>query len=125
MKMKDKFVIFVAISALLIAVIYGSPKSVVAVVDRICASEGSYCVSIGDNGKLTGWECIKTNNGTQKCHHIGMPQADLKALYNEITHSNANATGGGNNTNVTASGVKVGSTIESNSTSTNTNVTSK
>ena len=123
MKMKNKFVIFVAISALLIAVIYGSPRSVIAVVDRICASEGSYCVSIGDNGKLTGWECIKTNNGTQKCHHIGMPQADLKALYNEITNSNANITG--NNTNVTSTGVKDGATTESNSTSTNTNVTTK
>ena len=123
MKMKNKFVIFVAISVLLIAVIYDSPRSVVAVVDRICASEGSYCVSIGDNGKLTGWECIKTNNGTEKCHHIGMPQADLKALYNEITHSNANTTGGGNNTN--GSAVKDGATTQSNSTSTNTNVTSK
>ena len=123
--MKNNFFIFVAITVLLIAVIYGSPRSVVAAVDRICASEGSYCVSIGDNGKLTGWECIKTNNGTQKCHHIGMPQADLKALYNEITHSNANTTGGGNNTNVTSSGVKDGSTTQSNSTFTNTNVTSK
>ena len=123
--MKNNFVIFVALSVLLIAVIYDSPRSVVAVVDRICASEGSYCVSIGDNGKLTGWECIKTNNGTQKCHHIGMPQADLKALYNEITHSNANTTGGGNNTNVTGSAVKDGATTQSNSTSTNTNVTSK
>lgn len=123
--MKNNFLIFVAITVLLIAVIYGSPKSIVAVVDRICASEGSYCVSIGDNGKLTGWECIKTNNGTQKCHHIGMPQADLKALYNEITHSNANTTGGGNNTNVTSSGFKDGATTQSNSTSTNTNVTSK
>lgn len=123
--MKNNFLIFVAITVLLIAVIYGSPRSIVAVVDRICASEGSYCVSIGDNGKLTGWECIKTNNGTQKCHHIGMPQADLKALYNEITHSNANTTGGGNNTNVTSSGVKDGATTQSNSTSTNTNVTSK
>lgn len=123
--MKNNFLIFVAITVLLIAVIYGSPRSVVAVVDRICASEGSYCVSIGDNGKLTGWECIKTNNGTQKCHHIGMPQADLKALYNEITHSNANTTGGGNNTNVTSSGFKDGATTQSNSTSTNTNVTSK
>ena len=123
--MKNNFLIFVAITVLLIAVIYGSPRSVVAVVDRICASEGSYCVSIGDNGKLTGWECIKTNNGTQKCHHIGMPQADLKALYNEITHSNANTTGGGNNTNVTSSGFKDGATTQSNSTSPNTNVTSK
>jgi hypothetical protein len=123
--MKNNFVIFVALSVLLIAVIYDSPRSVVAVVDRICASEGSYCVSIGDNGKLTGWECIKTNNGTEKCHHIGMPQADLKALYNEITHSNANTTGGGNNTNVTGSAVKDGATTQSNSTSTNTNVTSK
>lgn len=121
--MKNNFLIFVAITVLLIAVIYGSPRSIVAVVDRICASEGSYCVSIGDNGKLTGWECIKTNNGTQKCHHIGMPQADLKALYNEITHSNANTTGGGNNTNVTSSGVKDGATTQSNSTSANTNVT--
>jgi len=123
--MKNNFVIFVALSVLLIAVIYDSPRSVVAVVDRICASEGSYCVSIGDNGKLTGWECIKTNNGTEKCHHIGMPQADLKALYNEITHSNANTTGGGNNTNVTGSAVKDGATTQSNSTSTNTNFTSK
>ena len=123
--MKNNFVIFVALSVLLIAVIYDSPRSVVAVVDRICASEGSYCVSIGDNGKLTGWECIKTNNGTEKCHHIGMPQADLKALYNEITHSNANTTGGGNNTNVTGSAVKDGATTQSNSTSTNTNVTTK
>jgi hypothetical protein len=123
--MKNNFLIFVAITALLIAVIYGSSRSVVAVVDRICASEGSYCVSIGDNGKLTGWECIKTNNGTEKCHHIGMPQADLKALYNEITHSNANTTGGGNNTNVTGSAVKDGATTQSNSTSTSTNVTSK
>jgi hypothetical protein len=123
--MKNNFVIFVAISVLLIAVIYDSPRSVVAVVDRICASEGSYCVSIGDNGKLTGWECIKTNNGTEKCHHIGMPQADLKALYNEITRSNANTTGGGNNTNGTGSAVKDGATTQSNSTSTNTNVTSK
>jgi|GEM_PF-848794 len=123
--MKNNFLIFVAITVLLIAVIYSSSRSVVAVVDRICASEGSYCVSIGDNGKLTGWECIKTNNGTEKCHHIGMPQADLKALYNEITHSNANTTGGGNNTNVTGSAVKDGATTQSNSTSTNTNVTSK
>jgi len=121
--MKNNFLIFVAITVLLIAVIYDSHRSVVAVVDRICASEGSYCVSIGDNGKLTGWECIKTNNGTEKCHHIGMPQADLKALYNEITHSNANTTGGGNNTN--GSAVKDGATTQSNSTSTNTNVTSK
>ena len=123
--MKNKFVIFIAVSILLIPVIYGSPRSVVAVADRICASEGSYCISIGDTGKLTGWECIKTNNGTEKCHHIGMPQADLKALYNEITHSNANTTGGGNNTNVTSSAVKDGATTQSNSTSTNTNVTSK
>jgi len=123
--MKNNFLIFVAITVLLIAVIYSSSRSVVAVVDRICASEGSYCVSIGDNGKLTGWECIKTNNGTEKCHHIGMPQADLKALYNEITHSNANTTGGGNNTNVTGSAVKDGATTQSNSTSTSTNVTSK
>ena len=123
--MKNNFLIFVAITVLLIAVIYSSSRSVVAVVDRICASEGSYCVSIGDNGKLTGWECIKTNNGTEKCHHIGMPQADLKALYNEITHSNANTTGGGNNTNVTGAAVKDGATTQSNSTSTSTNVTSK
>jgi hypothetical protein len=123
MKMKNKFVIYVIIGVLLIAVIYGSPRSAVAVADRICASEGSYCVSVGDNGKLTGWECIKTNNGTEKCHHIGMPQADLKALYNEITNSNANITG--NNTNVTSTGVKDGATTESNSTSTNTNVTTK
>ena len=123
--MKNKFVIFIAVSILLIPVIYGSPRSVVAVADRICASEGSYCISIGNNGKLTGWECIKTNNGTQNCHHIGMPQADLKALYNEITHSNANITGGGNNTNLNASGVKDGATTQSNSTSANTNVTSK
>jgi len=123
--MKNNFLIFVAITVLLIAVIYSSSRSVVAVVDRICASEGSYCVSIGDNGKLTGWECIKTNNGTEKCHHIGMPQADLKALYNEITHSNANTTGGGNNTNVTGAAVRDGATTQSNSTSTNTNVTSK
>jgi hypothetical protein len=123
MKMKNKFVIFVAICALLIAVINGSPKSVAVVVDRICANEGPYCVSIGDNGKLTGWECIKTNNGTEKCHHIGMPQADLKALYNEISHSNTNTTGGGNNTNVTGAGVNA--TIENNSTSTNTNTTPK
>lgn len=125
MKMKNKFVIFVAFSVLLIPVIYGSPRSVVAVADRICANESSYCISIGDSGKLTGWECIKTNNGTEKCHHIGMPQADLKALYNEITHSNANSTGGGNNTNVTGSGVKGGITTQSNSTSTNANITSK
>lgn len=125
MKMKNKFVIFIAVSVLLIPVIYGSPRSVVAVADRICASEGSYCISIGDTGKLTGWECIKTNNGTEKCHHIGMPQADLKALYNEITHSNANTTGGGNNTNVTGSGVKNGTTTEGNSSSTNANITSK
>ena len=123
MKMKNKFVIYVSICVLLIAVIYGSPRSAVAVADRICASEGSYCVSVGDNGKLTGWECIKTNNGTEKCHHIGMPQADLKALYNEITNSNANITG--NNTNVTNTGVKDGALTESNSTSTNTNVTTK
>ena len=123
--MKNKFVIFIAVSVILIPVIYGSPRSVVAVADRICASEGSYCISIGDTGKLTGWECIKTNNGTEKCHHIGMPQADLKALYNEITHSNANATGGGNTTNVTGSGVKDGTTTEGNSTSTNANITSK
>ena len=122
--MKNKFVIFVAISVLLIPVIYGSPRPVVAV-ERVCASEGSYCVSIGGSGKLTGWECIKTNNGTQECHHIGMPQADLKALYNEIMSSNANTTGGGNNTNVTGSGVKNGATTQSNSTSANTNVTSK
>ena len=123
--MKNKFVIFVAICALLIAVIYGSPKSVAAVADRICANEGPYCVSIGDNGKLTGWECIKINNGTEKCHHIGMPQADLKALYNEISHSNTNTTGGGNTTNVTGAGVKDGAKIESNSTATNTNVSPK
>jgi len=123
MKMKNKFVIYVSIGVLLIAVIYGSARSAVAVADRICASEGSYCVSVGDNGKLTGWECIKTNNGTEKCHHIGMPQADLKALYNEIANSNANITG--NNTNVTSTGVKDGATTESNSTSTNTNVTTK
>jgi len=123
MKMKNKFVIYVSIGVLLIAVIYGSARSAVAVADRICASEGSYCVSVGDNGKLTGWECIKTNNGTEKCHHIGMPQADLKALYNEITNSNANITG--NNTNVTNTGVKDGALKESNSTSTNTNVTTK
>jgi hypothetical protein len=124
MKMNTKFVIFVAICVLLIAVIYGSSRSVVAVADRICSNESTYCVSIGDNGKLTGWECIKTNNGTEKCHHIGMPQADLKALYNEISHAGANATGG-NNTNVTDGGVKDGVTTESNSTSTNTNVTLK
>ena len=123
--MKNKFVIFVTVSVLLIAVINGSPRSVVAVVDRICASEGPYCISIGGNGKLTGWECTKTNNGTENCHHIGMPQADLKALYNEITHSNANSTGGGNNTNVTGSGGKGGITTQSNSTSTNSNITSK
>jgi len=123
--MKNKFVIYVSIGVLLIAVIYGSARSAVAVADRICANESSYCISIGDSGKLTGWECIKTNNGTEKCHHIGMPQADLKALYNEITHPNANSTGGGNNTNVTSTGVKDGATTESNSTSTNTNVTTK
>ncbi len=123
--MNTKFVIFVAICVLLIAVIYGSSKPVVAVADRICSNEGTYCVSIGDNGKLTGWECIKTNNGTEKCNHIGMPQADLKALYNEITHEGANATGGGNNTNDTGGGVKDGVTRESNSTSTNTNSTPK
>ena len=122
--MKNKIVIFVALSVLVIAVIYGSPRPVVAV-DRVCASEGQYCVSIGNSGKLTGWECTKTNNGTQKCDHIGMPQADLKALYNEITSSNANTTGGGNNTNVTGSAVKNGTTTQSNSTSTNTNVASK
>lgn len=125
MKMKNKFVIFVAFSVLLIPVIYGSPRSVVAVADRICANESSYCISIGDSGKLTGWECIKTNNGTEKCHHIGMPQADLKALYNEITHSNANTTGGGNNTNVTGSDVKGGNATQNNSASTNANITSK
>jgi hypothetical protein len=125
MKRKNKFVIFVAVSVLLIAVIYGPARSAVAVADRICASEGSYCISIGDTGKLTGWECIKTNNGTEKCHHIGMPQADLKALYNEITHSNTNTTGGGNNTNVTGLGVKNGITTIGNSTSTNANITSK
>ncbi len=122
--MKNKFVIFVSLSVLLIAVIYGSPRPVVAV-DRVCASEGPYCVSIGNSGKLTGWECTKTNNGTQKCDHIGMPQADLKALYNEITSSNANTTGGGNNTNVTGSSVKNGTTTQNNGTSTNTNVTLK
>src|SRR4029078_12530436 len=125
MKMKNKFVIYVSICVLLIAVIYGSARSAVAVADRICASEGCYCVSVGDNGKLTGWECIKTNNGTEKCHHIGMPQADLKALHNEITHPNANSTGGGNNTNVTGSGVKGANTTQSNSTSTYANPTSK
>ena len=123
--MKNKYVIFISIVVLLIAVIYGPPRPVVAVADRICASEGSYCISVGDNGKLTGWECIKTNNGTQNCHHIGMPQADLKALYNEITNSNANITSGGNNTNVTGTGVSGGATTESNSTSTNTNASTK
>jgi hypothetical protein len=123
--MKNKIVIFVALSVLVIAVIYGSPRPIAAVANRICASEGQYCVSIGDSGKLTGWECTKTNNGTQNCHHIGMPQADLKALYNEIKSSNANTTGGGNNTNVTDSGIKNGTTTQSNGTSANTNVTSK
>lgn len=125
MKVRNKFTIFVAVCALLIAVIYCSPSSVGAVVDRICASEGPYCISIGDNGKLTGWECAKTRNGTEKCHHIGMPQADLKALYNEISKSNANTTGVGNNTNVTTPGAIHAVTTESNSTPTNTDVTQK
>ena len=123
--MKNKIVIFVALSVLVIAVIYGSPRPIVAVANRICASEGQYCVSIGNSGKLTGWECTKTNNGTERCNHIGMPQADLKALYNEIKSSNANTTAASNNTNVTSSSIKNGTATDSNSTSTNTNVTSK
>jgi len=54
MKMNTKFVIFVAIRVLLISVIYGSSRSVVAVADRICSNESTYCVSIGDNNRYVG-----------------------------------------------------------------------
>ena len=142
--MDAKFVIFVSVSAILIAAVYSSSVFIVfAETITYCSYNKSKtkasCSNIDDSGpstEVTNWSCTKNKSGTWSCTEAAS-QPPTPDLQNAITGAKSRASaagaateGGNNNTSVFNGGVvkggavfKGGAAIEGNNTSTNSNNT--